>query len=408
MKSILVSRTLSYCNLISMRNYQLLALVAALSLQLLVVDGLHAKTLARCGEGWLEEVDDYLVLHLKGTHYEMGYQHGRLLKKHVGDNMSHMMKLMKDEHIYAWGPFRFTPYSTIRGIVEFQRKHTPEKYRQELAGLAQGSGFDLQDLEVGNYIPELMHCSGFAVMNSATADGKLYHGRVLDYATNWRLQEHAVLIVAEPTGGIPFVNVSYAGFVGSVTGMNSHRVSIGEMGGHGLGHWDGMPMALLVREVLETAEDLDQAIAVFRDNPRTCEYYFVIGDGTSNRAVGMEASWNRFELVWPGESNEKLPVAVEDCVLLSQGDRYRELVRRTQAQHGKLDVQSAMRLMDRPVAMGSNLHNVLFEPSTTRLWVANATAEGAPAAEQAYQEFYLDSLLEKAPDSAVPCEPCCQ
>ena len=79
-------------------------------------------------------------------------------------------------------------------------------------------------------------------MNSCTADGTLYHGRVLDYGVDLRLQDHAVLIVAEPEGGIPFVNVGYAGFIGSVTGMNARHVSIGEMGGGGLGHWDGVPL----------------------------------------------------------------------------------------------------------------------------------------------------------------------
>ena len=64
-----------------------------------------------------------------------------------------------------------------------------------------------------------------------------------------------MLTVAEPDGKIPFVNVTYAGFVGSVTGMNAEKVSIGEMGGKGLGHWDGVPMAFLVRMVLEEADD---------------------------------------------------------------------------------------------------------------------------------------------------------
>ena len=49
---------------------------------------------------------------------------------------------------------------------------------------------------------------------------------------------------------------------GTVTGMNVQSVSIGEMGGGGLGHWSGMPMALLVREALSTAHDLEEAIAL--------------------------------------------------------------------------------------------------------------------------------------------------
>ncbi|MCP6769329.1 hypothetical protein NL529_31225, partial [Klebsiella pneumoniae] len=41
---------------------------------------LSAQTVARCGAGWLELIDGYPVLHLKGTPYEMGYQHGALMK----------------------------------------------------------------------------------------------------------------------------------------------------------------------------------------------------------------------------------------------------------------------------------------------------------------------------------------
>ena len=34
------------------------------------------KTIARCGDGFLEDVDGYKVLHLNGTPYEMGFQEG--------------------------------------------------------------------------------------------------------------------------------------------------------------------------------------------------------------------------------------------------------------------------------------------------------------------------------------------
>lgn len=161
-------------------------------------------------------------------------------------------------------------------------------------------------------------------------------------------------------------------------------------------------MALLVREALETGRDLDQAVAVFRDNPRTCEYYYVVADAKTNRAVGMEASWDEFALVQPGESHPLLPKPVKDCVLLSAGDRYQELVKRAQAGHGGFTMEEALRLMDRPVAMKSNLHNVLFEPKTTRFLVANASTDRKPAAEQPYHSFQLSELLKRRPDPASP------
>ena len=187
--------------------------------------------------------------------------------------------------------------------------------------------------------------------------------------------------------------------------MNAEKVSIGEMGGKGMGHWDGVPMAFLMRMVLEEAMTLDQAIAIFRDHPRTCEYYFVIADGKTGKGVGMEASWDAFTVVDMGESNPKLPEAVKDAVLLSAGDRYKELVRRVKAGHGKFDAEIARHLMDRPVAMKSNLHSVLFETTTSKLWVANASKEGKPAAEQPYQEFKLRELLGHQGDASSPAAP---
>jgi isopenicillin-N N-acyltransferase-like protein len=359
------------------------------------------QTVARCGKGWLELVNGYHVLHLKGTHYEMGYQHGALLKEHCKENLNFLLK-GKGEQALELGPITIRPRQYIDGIVRGQKKHMPKKYFDEMEGLAAASGMPVKDIQAGNFIPELFHCSGFAVMNSATKDGTLYHGRVLDYAIDGGLQDHAVLIVAEPDGGIPFANVTYAGFIGSVTGMNASHVSIGEMGGGGQGHWQGMPMAFLVREVLEAAPDLESAIDVFRKHPRTCQYFYVIADGKTNQAVGMEASWDVLTIVRPGEAHPLLPTAVPDAVLLSAGDRYKELVKRAKNNFGKFDAESATHLMDCPVAMKSNLHNALFEPKSTKLWIANATKDKKPAADQPYHAFQLSELLQRKPDPKSP------
>jgi hypothetical protein len=362
-----------------------------------------SRTIARCGEGFLEEVDGYRVLHVKGSPYAMGYQQGSLLRDDIRENVHYLFDVKsKEMKVEMAGISLVDPKKMIAGIAATQKKFIPARFFEEMKGIADGAGMEVQDIITANFIPEMFHCSGFALCKSATREGNLYHGRILDYGCDWQLQDHAILTIAEPTGKIPFVNVGYAGFIGSVTGMNAERISIGEMGGKGLGHWDGVPMALLVRMVLEEAEDLDRAIAIFRDNPRTCEYYYVIADGESNRAVGMEASWNRFTMVALGESNEKLPHAIKDVVALSAGDRYKELVKRIEAGHGKFDADSARHLMDRPVAMTSNLHSVLFETTTTRLWVANATKDGKPAADQPYHAFNFQELLKHQAGTYAP------
>lgn len=361
------------------------------------------KSIARCGKGFLEEVGGHKVLHLAGTPYEMGYQHGALLKDDVHRMVRYLLDVKSKDMTMEWNNVKFlTPQRVIAGIQATQKKFVPEWYTEELRGLADGSGVPLADVAACNFIPELFHCSGFALSGSATANGEVYHGRVLDYGVDWKLQEVPVLMVARPDGKIPFLNVTYAGFIGSVTGMNAEKVSLGEMGGRGLGKWKGVPMAVLMRWALQDARTMDEAVAVFRDNPRTCEYYYVIADGKTGKAVGMEAGADVFRTIAMGESHELLPHAVKDAVVLSAGDRYELLAQRVKDAHGQFDAGKALRLMDRPVAMKSNLHNVLFESSTTRFWVAHAGKDGSPAANQPYLGFKFSDLLTHQAPAGTP------
>ena len=194
------------------------------------------KVIARCGKGFLEEVGGHKVLHVEGTAYEMGFQHGSLLKKNVQEMVRYLLDVKSKDLQMEWNGIKFlSPKKLIAGIQATQKKFIPQWYSDELRGLADGSGVPLEDVAACNFIPELFHCSGFALAGSATKNGEMYHGRVLDYGCDWRLQEHPILMVGKMNGKVPFLNVTYAGFIGSVTGMNAEKISLGEMGGRGLG-----------------------------------------------------------------------------------------------------------------------------------------------------------------------------
>ena len=135
-----------------------------------------------------------------------------------------------------------------------------------------------------------------------------------------------------------------------------------------------------------SAITIDEAMEIMRKGPRTCEYYYVISDAKSMRAGGIACTPEKFEVIWNGEAHPQLPHAVKDTVLLSAGDRYEELARRVQAQHGTLTADSARELMTRPVCMGSNIQSVLFAPKTLDFWVANADAKNV-ASHTRYHEI---------------------
>jgi len=192
-----------------------------------------------------------------------------------------------------------------------------------------------------------------------------------------------VTMAIERDGARRFVNVGYAGFIGSVTGMNEKQVAIGEMGGRGEGKWDGTPMAQLLRGALENCDTLEEALDYMRRRPRTCEYYYVVSDGKSRTARGVAATPETFQVIKPAEAVPLLPERVEDAVLLSAGDRYKQLAKRVRDLHGRIGLEEMQRIIARGVAMKSNLHDAIFEPAALTLWIANASRH-RPACDERF------------------------
>ncbi len=360
-----------------------------------------ATTAREVPHGKLEWAEGLRVVTLHGSPEEIGKAHGELLAVEANrcvDSVLHVVGAVE----------------TIRGGVWFRKKlddaaarlapHIPERHLRETEALATALHLDPGLVAVVNVFPELFHCSGFAVSGSATTDGTLYHGRVLDYMTEIGLQDAAAAFVVAPEGQIPFVTIGYAGFIGSVSGMNAQGISLGEMGGRGEGQWDGVPMATLMRRAMEECTTLDEVMKLWTDSPRTCEYYYVFADGKTRQSVGVAATPERIEFVKPGEGHELLGTGIPDSVVLSAGDRLLCLRERVKEQFGKIDEEAAIHLMDRPVAMKSNLHNVLFVPEKLILHVAHASHK-QPAAECPSVRLDLTKLLEAVPGTRGAATP---
>lgn len=349
--------------------------------------------------GELRWIDGHRVVLLEGTPDEIGTAHGQLLR---------------DESIRCFDSVLYS-FGTAQTIINGRwfrhdleqayarlSPHIPERHKQETRAMARALNQEPALAEALNVFPEMFHCSGFAVFGSATLGGKLYHGRVLDYMTTIGLQDAATTFIIAPRGRIPFANVGYGGFIGSVSGMNARAISLGEMGGRGEGKWDGVPMATLMRRALEECSTLDEVMDLWKNNPRTCEYYYVFADGKTNRAVGVAAVPESVEFLQPGQTHPLLGEGIKDALVLSAGSRLEELRKRVTNLHGEIDASAAQSLMCRPVAMKSNLHNVLFVPEDGVLYVANAS-HSQPAAERPYVKLNLRELLASM-EKAVAAE----
>jgi len=103
------------------------------------------------------------------------------------------------------------------------KPYTPKRYDEEYAGIRDGSGIPTKTLIELNMLPEFTRagCSILGAFDKATVNGELYHLRALDWDVNNPINKYPVLAFynLKEKGSHPFVNVGWAGFVGSLTGF---------------------------------------------------------------------------------------------------------------------------------------------------------------------------------------------
>jgi dienelactone hydrolase len=341
------------------------------------------------GHGMLCRSQGKLILMVSGTPQQMGAAHGELVGPMAQRMIERAVYLVGGADTLRSGTWFF---NTMADIERRTTPHIPSRFMDECDALAKAAGVSQRDGRCGNLFPERFHCSGVAVRGKATAGGRVLHARVLDYMRDIDLQEAATVTVFMPEGYNKWMSLGYAGFVGTVTCMNEKGLAIGEMGGRGEGHWDGTPMTLLLRDIMERASTVGEAVEMFRKAPRTCTYYYVISD-KSGAMRALECTHETMTELNPGQQDARLPHVPEDTVLISADERAKLLSQRIQDNYGRIDVPKLIEIIKRPVAMQSNLHDAIFAPETLEMWFADAGKHTA-ACDEPYAHVNLGELIQ--------------
>ncbi|HEC95329.1 MAG TPA: hypothetical protein ENI45_05125 [Thermoplasmatales archaeon] len=240
--------------------------------------------------GWVKEQDGVKILHLNGSYYEMGYQHGMLLREECVEDLRAFLSFAES---YGYN------YSDFVELWDIVKEYIPNEYKDEMRGLADGADVPFEWVAVGNIIAVWVHCSGFAAWGPATVDGKLYQMRSLDFPVNIRdpvtgryLQENSVLIVREPSNGFASMDPSFAGFVGSLGGLNEKGIATEVLSSWSNDEWcNGVPMMFRQRMVLDHSSTITDAIDILISN-KTCGWNFIVSDGKIPVSYVVETTAN--------------------------------------------------------------------------------------------------------------------
>ena len=147
--------------------------------------------------GELKYVEGIAFLKLSGTDYEMGLQHGVLLKE---EREQFNKMLDKYASIPIWLRRLFMRSSLLSSAAQF-----PEFIQQEMQGLAEGAGVTYVDVVYDNFVGAY-GCTSALFQDNNT----LLHGRNMDWPKS-EMGNYTVVIEYNPEGKYRYVSVMFPG-----------------------------------------------------------------------------------------------------------------------------------------------------------------------------------------------------
>lgn len=269
------------------------------------------------------------ILHIKGSPYEMGYQHGRLLADKI-DLMVSRTLLATTAYVAAQTNSNLERAEEMLWIGQKKAEpFLPEELEEEMVGIADGvrdaggkATLDQILLWNSNYDqwciychPHFWRCNGddkessvplgspplrpagggcssFCAWDEAAGgDGKLIFGKNED---NFNMPEQLdcrMMVVADPDEGFGHVFMTYPGMVGLDGGVNEEGFEMmTQLCSMQHETMDGCGIAVFTRLLLTHARTVDDAIKIFRDHPRSAGIAYHVADAKAGQAAVVETS----------------------------------------------------------------------------------------------------------------------
>jgi hypothetical protein len=394
--------------------------------------------------------DDLLTLHLAGSPYAIGLQHGSLCRAEIHSLRRAAYHYLSGEVARILRLPRRAARLIMRPLLLWQaRAYLPfiaPEQREEMRGIADGAGVGLLEAVLINAIWELYlatGCSEFAVRGPKSAGGALLHGYnydLLDPAQAF-ISPYLALLFYRPESGVPFAQLNLVGCVGVNAGISANGISVA---------WDNSvlrpgaallkgvprhctPFVLALRQLLQHAESIEAAVEIMRAQlPRPTADIIIVGDGRANRAVAIETAGGALavremhdDAIWSANSFVTPSMAAEDRPGPpgsppgesgnSQG-RYTSYAEQLGQQDMRLDVAGAVALLRDPyprerrgyrqprtrrrtICRPITAFSLVMQPRDGRLWVG---VRHIPAALGSFRGFDL-AREAPLPDAPIAC-----
>lgn len=321
------------------------------------------------------------------------------------------------DQVNEWVPSKFQQYLLRKFLAWYNRKmylHVPEEYKVEIYGMSEFGSSNYAEIgdpylrllylhaahDIGHALEDLMlvGCSSFAVWDENTVDGELLLARNFDFYAGDAFAEEKIIAFINPDEGHKFMSVTWGGMIGVVSGMNDQGLTVTiNAGKSAIPLIAKTPISIVVREILQYASTIDEAIAIAKKREVFVSEAILVGSAKDRSAALIEVAPDNFGVYHVENTSELI------CSNHFQSDAYKNDVRNIKwieeshtnyrflrmeelLEEEKIAVDDAVAILrnkegldNKDIGFGNEKalnqliahHGIVFKPESGQVWVSS-------------------------------------
>lgn len=245
---------------------------------------------------------DLPILHLNGTAFENGEQHGKLLRKEINELIGLWKQDIETKYQMSADTF-IRMFLDSTNYIPSIKKWTPELF-DEVKGISKGSGIHFNTIFVFQLVDEIWtnarlikrphHCTSLGVNNFIKDGGTNWNAQTIDIPTYYH-KFPVLLDIKDKNSNSRKLVTTFAGYIG-INGLNEN-ISVTENSLTNLkSALNGLPVAFVSRGVLER-KTFDDAVSYIKTIKHASGQNYIIV--SRSNIISLECATDLITEYWP-------------------------------------------------------------------------------------------------------------